>query len=655
MSWRILDLQPELKPFEGDINLRMDNLRNKCNEILGPGQSLADFANAYLYYGLHKVEGGYVYREWAPAAEALHLIGDFNGWNRESHPLTYIGNGNWEIYTNELYNGCHYKVAVTAFGNTMDRIPLYCDYTYQDDYTKDFCAEVFDPDWTFEWSDNGYTPQNNIPPFIYEAHVGMSSEDGRVASYREFADNMLPRIKADGYNTVQLMAIQEHPYYGSFGYHVSSFYAPSSRFGHPDDLKYLVNKAHELGLNVLLDLVHSHSVANYGEGINCFDGTVYQFFKEGAAGDHPAWGSKVFDYGKNGVIHFLLSNLKYWLDVFHFDGFRFDGVTSMLYNDHGLGSNFTGPEMYFSMNTDTAAITYLQMATELIHQVKPGAVLIAEDMSAMPGMCLPVCDGGIGFDYRLSMGLPDYFTKAIRDHSDGYWPIGKLVWELTCRRNGEKVIGYSESHDQAIVGDQTFISRLAGAEIYSGMSVYSENYIVDRAIALSKLIRLSVICAGGEGYLNFMGNEFAHPEWVDFPREGNGWSYHYCRRQWSLAENSDLRYKQIGDFDKAMVYLCRENGILANGSANCLFAYEDVQSLAFERNGFIFVFNFHPDFSQGSLFIPAADGRWQCVLSSDDNAFGGQGRISKEYIYDSNGGFTIYLPARCAAVYKKVA
>lgn len=654
MNWKILERQPELKPYTRDIELRMDNYRRKCDEILSAGQSLADFGNGYLYYGVHRYEDGWVYREWAPGARALYLIGDFNNWNRYSHPLTRTDNGNWEIYTKDLYPLCHYKVAVTgADGRTMDRLPLFCNYTYQDPKTADFCAVAYDPIEQYEWHDQNHKISDSVPPLIYEAHVGMANEEGRISSYREFADNILPRIKKDGYNTVQLMAIMEHPYYGSFGYQVSNFYAPSSRFGEPDDLKYLIDTAHQMGINVLLDLVHSHSVSNYAEGIDGFDGSGYQFFKAGAAGDHPAWGSKVFDYGKTGVLHFLLSNLKYWLDVYHFDGFRFDGVTSMLYLDHGLGANFTGPEKYFTMNIDANAVTYLQLATELIHQVKKDAILISEDMSALPGMCLPVKEGGIGFDYRLSMGLPDFFTRMIKTKEDGNWDIGMMVWELLARRNGEKVIAYAESHDQAIVGDQTYISRLAGAKIYTAMRADSNDIYAERAVSLSKLIRLAVICAGGDGYLNFMGNEFAHPEWVDFPREGNGWSYHYCRRQWSLAENKELRYVQIGEFDKKMVDLIRENRILTK-EPRCLFAYEDTQALAFERNGFVFVFNFHPVMSQTRLFVPSDGSKYRCVLSSDDKEYGGQGRISTDYIYTGKNGFEVYLPARSAAVYKKI-
>ena len=659
MEWKLLTLQPELRPYAKELTERADRLAQAKRRLLPAGVSLSDFANGHLFYGLHRTRSGWVYREWAPAADALHLIGDFNGWDRQSHPLRRLPGGSWEIRLrgrDAIAHLSRYKVAVTADGKTEDRLPLYTFCTAQDPSTGDFAALVYAPPRRFRWHDKAFAPEKNVPPVIYEAHVGMASEEPRVATYREFADNILPRIRRDGYNTVQLMAIMEHPYYGSFGYQVSNFFAPSSRFGAPDDLRYLIDKAHRMGLSVLLDLVHSHAVRNTAEGIHRFDGTVGQFFKDGSAGDHPAWGSKVFDYGKPGVVHFLLSNLKYWLEEFHFDGFRFDGVTSMLYRDHGLGAVFTELGQYFSPNTDADAVTYLQLATELVREVRDTAVLIAEDMSAMPGMCVPVRDGGIGFDYRLSMGLPDYFVRTIRECRDGKWNLGQLCWELTEGRAGEKRIAYAESHDQAIVGDQTLMFRLAGAEMYTGMRKIDKNLAVDRAMALHKMIRLAVCCAGGEGYLNFMGNEFGHPEWIDFPREGNGWSYHYCRRQWSLAGDPSLRYGQLGDFDRAMLRLIRSSGVLAAEKARILLVHEDDQLLVIEHGGLVFAFNFHPTRAKTDLRIDAPEpGRYRTVLTTDERRFGGFGRVSRRVVYETyrEQRFTIYLPPRTAAVLEK--
>ena len=652
--YRILELNPQLKPFEGDIELRMHLYKNTKNRLLPNGGTLNEFANAHDYFGIHHTDDGWVYREWAPSASKLWLTGEFNNWNKTSHPLTSLGNGNWEIKLkeDELTEGCKVKTVVEAFGNTSEHIPLYIRRVVQDPQTVVWCGEVVDDRKAFNWTDKDFKAEKDL--YIYEAHVGMAQEEGKVGSYREFADYTLPRVKKAGYNTIQLMAIMEHPYYGSFGYQVSNFFAASSWFGKPEDLKYLVNKAHEMGIRVLLDVVHSHAVKNTAEGINMFDGTTWQFFHDGDKGEHPAWGTKCFDYGKDGVIHFLLSNLKFWMTEYHFDGFRFDGVTSMLYHDHGLGTNFEDSK-YFSMNTHVEAITYLQLANELIRQVNPNAITVAEDMSGMPGMCLPIEDGGIGFDYRLAMGMPDMWIKAVKEQSDEGWYI-KGMWNNMClRRPGEGTVAYVESHDQALVGDQTMIFRLAGANMYTDMNKTCHNPRIDRAIALHKMIRLFSIGAGGEAYLNFMGNEFGHPEWIDFPREGNGWSFHYCRRQWSLRDNGFLKYQWLGDFDEDMIALTKKHKIFEQRFGDERLSKEPEKMIAFYRNGLLFAFNFHPSNSLTNVLIPVdkyAD--YTVAMSSDDEKYGGFNQVQHITYpvkrFNGQNYIEIYLPARTAVV-----
>ena len=661
MSFKIIEFDPNLKPFEGDINLRMNLYKAKKKELVKRGTKLTDFANAHEYYGIHHVDGGWIYREWAPSAYQLYLEGEFNNWDKTSHPLRPIGNGNWELYLegdNALWEGCKVKTVVDANMTRTEHIPLYARRVVQDPYTTAFCAQVVDNRTGFDWTDGSFRPEKT--PFIYECHIGMAQEEGKVGSYREFADYTLPRIKKAGYNTIQIMAIMEHPYYGSFGYQVSNFYAPSNWFGQPRDLKYLVNKAHEMGITVLLDVVHSHAVRNTAEGINEFDGTVWQFFHDGGKGDHPAWGTKCFNYGKNEVLHFLLSNLKYWMTEFHFDGFRFDGVTSMLYHDHGLGTKFDDSSKYFSLNTHVEAITYLQLANELIHQINPQAITIAEDMSGMPGMCLPIRYGGIGFDYRLSMGMPDFWIKTLKERKDEDWDLGRLWAELCIRRAKEKNVGYCESHDQALVGDKTLMFRLCDAEMYTGMSkLYPESMTISRGVALHKMIRLITASVAGEGYLNFMGNEFGHPEWIDFPREGNGWSYHYCRRQWSLTDNPDLRYSDLNEFDRAMVGLLKVERTLTK-SPNLLLLNHGDKVICYEKGNLVFVFNFHPYKSFDSYELPMSKaGKYKVVLSSDDTSYGGSSRVDTQFVYtseiqeDGRLGFKCYLPSRSAIVFKK--
>lgn len=657
--YRLLELNPQLKNFAGDIDLRMFLYRATKNRILTEGQTLNDFANAHNYYGFHRTETGWVYREWAPSAYQLYLEGEFNNWDKTSHPLTPIGDGNWELVLegeDALWEGCKVKTVVDANMTRTEHLPLYARRVVQSKTDNTFTCEVTDDTKAFPWTDAGFVGEDQL--YIYEAHVGMAQEEGRVGTYREFADITLPRIKKAGYNTIQLMAIMEHPYYGSFGYQVSNFFAASSWFGKPEDLKYLVNTAHAMGIRVLLDVVHSHAVRNTAEGINMFDGTTWQFFHDGAKGEHPAWGTKCFDYGKTGVLHFLLSNLKFWMTEYHFDGFRFDGVTSMLYHDHGLGTDFNTNDKYFSYNTHTEAITYLQLANELIRQVNPKAITIAEDMSGMPGMALPIEDGGIGFDYRLGMGLPDMWVRTVKEKSDEQWDIFQMWCDMCLRRPGENTIAYVESHDQALVGDKTMIFRLADAAMYTDMDKAVHNLVIDRAIALHKMIRLFTLGGGGEGYLNFMGNEFGHPEWIDFPREGNGWSFHYCRRQWSLMDNGYLKYQWLGDFDRDMVSITKENGLFAQKMGDLRLNMRREKVLAFYRHGLLFAFNFHPNASQTGVQISVSrPGVYDVVLCTDDEKYGGFDQIQHiPYPTQKKDGkyfLELYLPARTAVVLKE--
>ena len=654
---RILEWDKALRPFERDINLRMDNYR-RMHALLTGGGTLTDFANAHEYYGFHHTAEGWVYREWAPGADGVYLAGEFNDWAPQSAPLTPIGSGNWELRLPEgtLRDGMRVKTVVRNGGELTWHIPLYARRVIQNPESYEWLCEVWDPTVPYAWTDGDFRPDPQL--FIYESHVGMATEEYRVGTYREFADNVLPRVQDLGYNTVQLMAIMEHPYYGSFGYQVSNFFAASSRFGLPEDLKYLVDTAHSLGIAVLLDVVHSHAVKNTVEGINRFDGTDTQFFRAGKLGDHPAWDTKCFNYGKHEVIHFLLSNLKFWMTEYHFDGFRFDGVTSMLYLDHGLGAAFTNLKMYFSMTTDTEAITYLQLANELIHELRPDGITIAEDMSGMPGMTVKVPDGGIGFDYRLAMGLPDMWIRLIKEKRDEDWNLDYIWHELTARMAA--TIAYVESHDQALVGDQTIMFRLAEAHMYTDMDKICHNEVIDRAMALHKMLRLVTCAAGGNGYLNFMGNEFGHPEWIDFPREGNGWDYKYCRRQWSLPENGYLKYGQLNLFDHDMIHTCRKYGVLGEGGANLRLLRQNEHLLAFERGGLVFVFNFDPVRSHMDVAVPVSVGRDHEVLfTTDDACYGGFDNIAHE-LYSafipgmSSPTLRLGLPPRTAMVLKPV-
>lgn len=660
---KIVDNDNWLSPVADEVQKRYDRYRNRLETIEKQYGSLDRFASAHEFFGFHydRIRRGWWYREYAPAAHYLSLYGDFNGWNKYENPLENVGNGIWELflpdseYKTRLVHGSLMKVLVQSSIGEQDRIPIYIERVVQDENTKDFAAQFWNPEKQYIFENQ--TPElTDEPLLIYESHVGMAQEKEGVGTYNEFIANVLPRVKAGGYNAVQLMAIAEHPYYGSFGYHVSNFFAASSRFGTPEELKKLVDTAHGMGLLVIMDLVHSHTVKNVREGINLFDGTEYQYLKPGMEGVHPQWDSKLFDYGKTATLQLLLSNVKYWLDEYHFDGYRFDGVTSMLYKNHGIGETFDSPWKYFGDGVDNDAVTYLQLANKLIHDIDKQNVTIAEDVSGMPGICAHIEDGGMGFDYRLGMGLPDFWIKVLKDQSDEQWNMHEFFFTMTNRLYDVKTVAYAESHDQALVGDKTLAFRLMDKEMYFAMSKDQQNLIIDRGIALHKMIRFFTITLGGDAWLNFMGNEFGHPEWIDFPRDGNGWSYKYAKRQWSLAENECLKYQWLGDFDKAMLDFVKKTKVMQSAPAWLLNVDEDNKTIVFERNNLIFVFNWGQKSLPGYIINVKQTGDYEIVFSTDEKRFGGFENIDESAVFPSekNGDavtMKIYNVARTAAVY----
>ena len=670
----LIKIDPLLKPYEAQLRERFAHYQRFKAEIEKTGGVLGEISQGHRYFGFnrgeHEGETGVWYREWAPGAEALALIGDFNDWSRDANPMAVDDHGVWHLflpdkdYAERFTHGSRLKVHVVSKGEGtsplrgLDRIPAYIQRVVQEG-DADFTGQYWAPLHPYQW-------QHRAPDFdihteglrIYEAHIGMAQQAEKIGTFAEFTENILPRIANLGYNAVQLMAVMEHPYYASFGYHVSNFFAVSSRFGTPDELKKLVDTAHGMGLLVIMDLVHSHAVKNINEGLNCFDGTGHQYFHADAKGEHIAWDSRCFDYSKSEVQRFLLSNIRYWLETYRFDGFRFDGVTSMLYSDHGLGRAFTDYNAYFDSDVELDAIAYLMLANEVVHAVNPAAISIAEDMSGMPGLARPIQEGGLGFDYRLAMGIPDYWIRLLKEKTDEEWHIGEIYGMLRDRRAGEKHIAYVESHDQSIVGDKTLAMQLMDAELYTHMSIFTTSHRISRGVALHKLIRLLTFSLGGEGYLNFMGNEFGHPEWIDFPRAGNNNSYWYARRQWHLVEDETLRYKHLNTFDRAMQQLDKVYHLLADADIQFLSIHEAAKQIVYARGGLVFAFNFHPSESVTDWRIPVPDrSDYRLILNTDDMVYGGYGAVTGVHypwqdisIEGHTQSIQLYVPARSAQV-----
>ena len=645
-----------LEPFAAIIRRRMELAAIKAAE-LSQGKAFSNTGNAHLYYGLHRSPEGWTLREKAPAAYEVYIVGDFSDWKpAEPYRMTRLDNGDWEINLplDALHHLSLYKLFMRWRDGSGERIPAYCRRVVQDEHTKIFTAQVWAPPTEFVPRHKAPVPPRN--PMIYEAHTGMSSEEAKVSTFAEFRRDVLPRIASAGYNLIQLMALQEHPYYGSFGYQVSNFFAPSSRFGDPTDLKELIDEAHGLGICVVMDIVHSHAVKNESEGLSRFDGSYDLYFHPGERGEHPLWNSRCFDYGKNETLSFLLSNCKYWLEEYGLDGFRFDGVTSMMYKDHGAGKDFDSYSAYYDANADEDAMIYLMLANKMIHELRPLAITIAEDVSGMPGLAAPAEYGGFGFDFRMAMGIADFWIKTIKEKTDEQWSVGEMFYELTNKRADERTISYAECHDQAMVGDKTIIFRLADKEMYEAMDVFRHNIIIDRAIALHKMIRLLSASTAGDGYLNFMGNEFGHPEWIDFPREGNNWSYHYARRQWSLCDDKNLRYRFLSEFDRDMIEMIKLSDIFSHRPFAIVQNQAD-QVLVFKRGSNVFLFNFNPVKSFTDYGFRTDPGKYTALLDTDAKKYDGFGRIDKatEYFTSEQEGenwIRVYLPARSALVLK---
>lgn len=650
----IYETDPYLAPYKEAIEARHARIEAERDKIAVDG-SLSKGLNNHLFYGLHReADGNWIFREWAPNASRIYLIGEFNNWKRTSaYALQPTGGGNWEIRLPSmfLHHGELYKLFIEWPGGGGERLPSYVRRVVQDPVTKVFSAQVWEPEKPYVWKHKSPGPRPH--PLIYECHIGMSSEEEKVATFEDFRVNVLPHVGKLGYDTLQIMALQEHPYYGSFGYQVSNFYALSSRFGTPEEFKRLVDEAHSRGIAVIMDIVHSHSVENEAEGLSLFDGREDLYFYKGSQGHHPAWGSRCFDYGKSETKYFLLSNCKFWMEEYHLDGFRFDGVTSMLYWNHGLGKDFVGYDNYFNDGVDENAVTYLALAAMLTKEIDPDAITIAEDMSGMAGLAAPFTSGGLGFDFRMAMGIADHWIKWLKEKSDEQWSMGEIWWELTNKRADEKTISYAECHDQALVGDKTLIFRLMDKEMYTSMNVESRNLVVDRGIALHKLIRLVTLATAGDGYLTFMGNEFGHPEWIDFPRAGNGWSYKYARRQWSLCKPDYLRYKYLMNFDEDMVHLFRDSGILAF-RPELIRADEEKKVLVFRRGSYIFAFDFNPSGSFSDYGFEAPEGDWKLVLDSDEKCYDGFARLTTGELHHADTALSVYLPSRCALVLVKI-
>ncbi len=659
----------ELSPYVDALLQRRDRFAAEIARIREQYGSLQNYADLHLTLGMHTIttDDGRRYRrlrEWMPAATALWLATDrlkFQRWAKYAfRRVTPEGLWELDVPEEELPHGAYMELRVlpdaagASDGRPQRRVPAFARWVEQDaQVPEQWCARVWDPatPYTFRHDDH---PRNLEFPRIYEAHVGIAQPYvGRtqhsVGSYAAFARDILPRIRDAGYTVVQLMGIPEHPLYKSFGYQVSNYFAPSSRFGLPDDFKALVDEAHRLGLAILLDITHSHAAPNTEQGIARYDASAYFF-----ADKDNQWGTLSFDYGKEMTRRFLLSNCRWWMEEFHVDGFRFDAVGNMIYRDHGFGDDFSHVGRCFytadgSNRVDEDGVLYLELANTLIHELKPQSLTVAEEFSGMPGMTSPTRDAGLGFDYRFAMGIPDFWGKFIKEGR----PIGTLWHEMTNHRRYERTISYVACHDQCINGKDAMIWRLIGDEMHTHMSRFTDSWNTSRGLALYKLMRLATLTTAAHGYLNFMGDEFGHPEWID----GEA----YAHRQWHLTERDDLKYADLAAFDRdCLLHIVRRHPEQFREQVRLRHLDEEDRILAFERGRLFCAFNFHELRSRPSLEVWTTPGKYVETLSTDEDRYAGHSNLTVteppvEHFSDPASGateqrITLYLPPLTALV-----
>ena len=669
--FEIINQDEYLKPFELNIKKRVLKYKETMDEILKNEITLEYFSKSYEHMGLNLLRNGDIkYREYAPGAKGISLFGEFNNWNKEQYWAKQDKFGYWElIIPNEngapkIQHGQIVKVnVVLEDGNWMERNPVWSRHLIQNKESMILENVFWNPEIKYKWK----FPQKHIKKpnslRIYEVHIGLSSFDPKINTYKEFAENILPRVKKMGYTAIQFMAIMEHADYASFGYHVNYLFAVSSRFGTPEEFMYLIDKCHENGLFVIMDIIHSHASSNVNDGFNYWDGTDHLYFHGGELGKHVQWNSRLYNYSSYETLRLLLSSCAYYINEFRIDGFRFDCVTSMLYTHHGIDYVFTGNyQEYFGEFFNEESSVYLMLANSLIHKINPEALTIAEDFSGMPGLCRPIEEGGYGFDYKLNMKICDKWKHFLMNLKDEEWNMGDIVYTLTNRRYNEKHISYCESHDQSFIGNYSLSSLLFSSERFWNMSINSpETIVIGRGIALHKMIRLLSFALGGEGYLSFMGNEFGCPDSLDFPKKGNRFSYSHCRRRWDLCDNKELRYQFLYNWEIIMNLLEEIFNFIGSKEEYISTKHEDDKVIVFEKGVLLFVFNFHPVKSFEGYQIGTKWGsKHKIILDSDEERFMGKGRLKaghdnlfpciKKVFHNRPYNMKVYLPSRTCMV-----
>ncbi|KAI8557559.1 hypothetical protein RHMOL_Rhmol04G0020000 [Rhododendron molle] len=494
-------------------------------------------------------------------------------------------------YMPAIPHGSKYRVYFNTSDGPLERVPAWAPYVVPDADGNQAFAVHWEPppEYTYKWKHKHPEVPKSLR--IYECHVGISGLEPKIASFNDFTEKVLPYVKEAGYNVIQLIGLVEHKDYFTIGYRVTNLYAVSSRYGTPDDFKRLVDEAHGLGLLVFLDIVHSYSAADEMVGLSLFDGSNDCFFHTGKRGHHKFWGTRMFKYGDVDVLHFLLSNLNWWVVEYHIDGLQFHSLASMIYTHNGFASLSGDMEEYCNQYVDKDALMYLILANEILHALHPKIITIAEDATLYPGLCEPTSQGGLGFDYFVNLSASEMWSSLLGNVPDCDWNMSKIVSTLIGNKHSaDKMLLYAENHNQSISGGCSFGEILLG-EPREHASDRKASIL--RGSSLHKMIRLISFTIGGHAYLNFMGNEFGHP--------------------------------------KDMMNVDEKERILSRGLPNIHHVNDTTMVISYLRGPLLFIFNFHPTTSYERYSVGVEEaGEYQVILNSDEKRYGGQALIEQD-------------------------
>ena len=595
--------------------------------------------NAYELLGCHKAgDNQYHFAVWAPNAKDVCIVGDFNNWLFNHNKMQLI-DGIWQITVDARAGDC-YKYAIT----TQDGAVLYKadPYARYSEVRPKTASVIYDPIEPFVWSDDKWVEKLNkkniyqSPVNIYEVHAGSWKRhfDGRFYTYRDLAKYLVPYVKKMGYTHVEFMPLAEHPFDGSWGYQVTGFYSPTSRYGTPDDLKYMVNQFHNAGIGVLLDWVPAHFCKD-AHGLMEFDGTCCYESADEFKKEHKSWGTRIFDYSRYEVQSFLISNALYWLKEFHFDGLRVDAVASMLYLDYDRPNGQWQPNKWGGKE-NLEAIDFFRKLSCKLFEACPHALFIAEESTAFPKVTHPTYVGGLGFNYKWNMGWMNDVLSYMR--TDTLWRAdnhNKLTFSM-CYAYSENYV-LPLSHDEVVHMKGSLINKMFGD--------YDTKFA-----QLKALLGFQYSHPGKK--LNFMGTELAQwNEWSE-QRELDWILLTYPKHDSHKLFVQELnkaykKYKPLYQNDTSWEGF---KWLLPDDSQNSVLAYERLDK---KGNTVLVIINFSVyDYQKYGFFMDA--GKYKLVLNSDEYKYGGRGVDVAQNIETNDEGYAEFtIPASSVQYYYK--